>query len=180
MGSIGQLVTGLISGSRTDFLDHLRVRGFSPASRRAYAFDLLNLGRFPQQRWLALTGVTAMDVFGWVDWQRYRPSRRFSADGFVGAHSESAPRGHISKEGCALVRWAAVETSNGVANLWSRRSRPTSWRAAAGRPATSPRSPRHARCSRSCSTLRDGQTRCLTAVPAADSRMIKRDLVRAG
>ena len=52
-----------------DFLDHLRVRGFSPATRRAYAFDLLNFGRFLQDRELALVAVTAMDVFGWVDWQ---------------------------------------------------------------------------------------------------------------
>lgn len=52
-----------------DFLDHLRVRGFSPATRRAYAFDLLNFGRFLQERELALVAVSAMEVFGWVDWQ---------------------------------------------------------------------------------------------------------------
>lgn len=51
------------------FLDHLRVRAFSPATRRAYAFDLLNFGRFLQERELALVSVTAMDVFGWIDWQ---------------------------------------------------------------------------------------------------------------
>ncbi len=52
-----------------DFLDHLRIRGFSPATRRAYAFDLLNFGRFLQGRELALVTLTAMDVFGWIDWQ---------------------------------------------------------------------------------------------------------------
>jgi integrase/recombinase XerC len=52
-----------------EFLNHLRIRGFSPATSRAYAFDLLNFGRFLQQRKLALVAVTAMDVFGWVDWQ---------------------------------------------------------------------------------------------------------------
>lgn len=58
-----------------DFLDHLRVRAFSPATRRAYAFDLLNFGRFLQEQQLALVAVTAMDVFGWIDWQsRAAPS----------------------------------------------------------------------------------------------------------
>ena len=52
-----------------DFLDHLRVRAFSPATRRAYAFDLLNFGRFLQEREVALVAVSAMDVFGWADWQ---------------------------------------------------------------------------------------------------------------
>ena len=52
-----------------DFLDHLRVRAFSPATRRAYAFDLLNFGRFLQECEVALVAVSAMDVFGWVDWQ---------------------------------------------------------------------------------------------------------------
>lgn len=51
------------------FLDHLRVRAFSPATRRAYAFDLLNFGRFCQEQQLPLVTVTAMDVFAWVDWQ---------------------------------------------------------------------------------------------------------------
>jgi len=51
------------------FLDHLRVRAFSPATRRAYAFDLLNFGRYCQEQQLVLVTVTAMDVFGWVDWQ---------------------------------------------------------------------------------------------------------------
>jgi len=51
------------------FLDHLRVRAFSPATRRAYAFDLLNFGRYCQEQQLVLATVTAMDVFGWVDWQ---------------------------------------------------------------------------------------------------------------
>lgn len=51
------------------FLDHLRVRGFSPTTRRAYAFDLLNFGRFLKQLGRRLHAVSAMDVFAWVDWQ---------------------------------------------------------------------------------------------------------------
>ncbi len=51
------------------FLDHLRVRAFSAATRRAYAFDLLNFGRFLMGLERPLASVTAMDVFAWVDWQ---------------------------------------------------------------------------------------------------------------
>ena len=50
-----------------EFLDHLRVRAFSPATCRAYAFDLLNFGRFLQEH--ELGAVSAMDVFIWIDWQ---------------------------------------------------------------------------------------------------------------
>ena len=58
-----------------EFLDHLRVRAFSPATRRAYAFDLLNFGRFLREHELGLVSVSAMDVFGWIDWQsRTAPS----------------------------------------------------------------------------------------------------------
>jgi len=58
-----------------DFLDHLRIRAFSPATRRAYAFDLLSFGRFLTEHELELVAVTAMDVFGWIDWQgRTAPS----------------------------------------------------------------------------------------------------------
>lgn len=60
-------------GAANAFLDHLRVRAFSPATRRAYAFDLLNFGRFCQEQQLTLVAVTAMDVFAWVDWQN-RPA----------------------------------------------------------------------------------------------------------
>ena len=52
-----------------EFLDHLRVRAFSPATCRAYAFDLLNFGRFLQEHELELGAVSAMDVFVWIDWQ---------------------------------------------------------------------------------------------------------------
>ncbi len=54
------------------FRGHLRARAFSPATVRAYAFDMVNLARFLTGRGLALAAVTPVDVFSWVDWQGVR------------------------------------------------------------------------------------------------------------
>jgi site-specific recombinase XerD len=54
------------------FLDHLRARSFSPATVRAYAFDVANFARFLSERGLPLAEVAPMDVFAWVDWQGVR------------------------------------------------------------------------------------------------------------
>jgi integrase/recombinase XerC len=54
------------------FLHHLAGRGFSPATVRAYAFDVANLGRFLVERAVALAAVDAPLVFDWVDWQGVR------------------------------------------------------------------------------------------------------------
>jgi integrase/recombinase XerC len=51
------------------FLAHLRTRGFSPATVRAYAYDILSLARFLQEKSIGLADVVPTDVFGWVDWQ---------------------------------------------------------------------------------------------------------------
>ena len=51
------------------FLDHLRARAFSPATVRAYAFDVANFARFLQEQHLDLADIAPMDVFAWVDWQ---------------------------------------------------------------------------------------------------------------
>jgi integrase/recombinase XerC len=51
------------------FLGHLRARAFSPATVRAYAFDVVNLARFLIGRGLRLAAVTPVDVFAWIDWQ---------------------------------------------------------------------------------------------------------------
>jgi len=53
-------------------LDHLRARAFSPATVRAYAFDVANFARFLAEQHLDLTDVAPMDVFAWVDWQGVR------------------------------------------------------------------------------------------------------------
>lgn len=54
------------------FLAHLGSRAFSPATVRAYAFDVANLARFLDEQHLALAQIAAVDVFAWVDWQGAR------------------------------------------------------------------------------------------------------------
>lgn len=51
------------------FLGHLQARAFSPATVRAYAFDLLCFGRFSVDRRLPLVDVVPTDIFEWVDAQ---------------------------------------------------------------------------------------------------------------
>jgi site-specific recombinase XerD len=59
-------------GLGNEFLAHLRARAFSPATVRAYAFDVANLARFLTEQQIALSAVEPVDVFGWVDWQGAR------------------------------------------------------------------------------------------------------------
>ena len=61
------------------FLAHLSGRGFSAATVRAYAFDVLNLARFLDHRDLTLGAVDAPLVFDWIDWQGVRGPRRVGA-----------------------------------------------------------------------------------------------------
>jgi integrase/recombinase XerC len=51
------------------FLAHLSARAFSPATIRAYAFDVVNLARFLAEQSLNLAAVTPVDIFAWIDWQ---------------------------------------------------------------------------------------------------------------
>lgn len=51
------------------FLAHLTARGFSPATVRAYAFDILNFLRFCAARELGLGSVEPSDLFDYLDWQ---------------------------------------------------------------------------------------------------------------
>jgi site-specific recombinase XerD len=51
------------------FLEHLEVRSFSPATVRAYAFDLANFARFLGEKPLSLADVAAVDLFDYLDWQ---------------------------------------------------------------------------------------------------------------
>ena len=52
------------AGSANAFLSHLQARRFSPATVRAYAFDVVCLARFLEER-----GIVPTDVFDWIDWQ---------------------------------------------------------------------------------------------------------------
>src|SRR5580698_1439668 len=56
------------------FLAHLETRAFSPATVRAYAYDLLNFGRFLGEKDLTLVDVVPTDLFDYLDWQA-RPKR---------------------------------------------------------------------------------------------------------
>ena len=52
------------------FLAHLGTRNFSAATRRAYAYDLLNFLRFLAGRGVELVGVCPTDLFDYLDWQQ--------------------------------------------------------------------------------------------------------------
>lgn len=54
------------------FLAHLESRAFSPATVRAYAFDLVNFARFLIERGIDVAEVVPTDVFDWIDWQSVR------------------------------------------------------------------------------------------------------------
>jgi site-specific recombinase XerD len=82
---MGQHVVLVSDGHRVDgcgadgelvnrFLAHLGARAFSPATVRAYAYDLLNFLRFLAGRDACLADVVAMDLFDYLDWQQ-RPAR---------------------------------------------------------------------------------------------------------
>jgi hypothetical protein len=64
-GSAGHRIEGV--GGDVDvvnaFLDHLSVQNFPAATRRVYAFHLLNFLRFLTARSLRLAAVAAMDLF---------------------------------------------------------------------------------------------------------------------
>ncbi|MEA2825719.1 MAG: integrase/recombinase XerC [Actinomycetota bacterium] len=66
---------GPVIEAANGFLGHLRIRGFSPATVRAYAFDLANFAMFLEDRALQLTDVVPTDLFGYLDWQSRRSGR---------------------------------------------------------------------------------------------------------
>ena len=57
--------------SANAFLSHLETRRFSPATVRAYAYDLLNFLRFLGQRSARFQDVVATDLFDYLDWQQW-------------------------------------------------------------------------------------------------------------
>ena len=65
-----------VVGAGNRFLDHLMVRGFSPATVRAYAFDLANFAGFLDDRSLDLWDVAPTDLFDYLDWQQSGPVAR--------------------------------------------------------------------------------------------------------
>ena len=69
---------GVDDGVVNAFLEHLSVRNFSPATRRAYAFDLLNFLRFLDTRCIQVGAVVPTDLFDYLDWQQ-RPAEAKSS-----------------------------------------------------------------------------------------------------
>lgn len=65
---------GPITELANRYLGHLGSRAFSPATVRAYAFDLLNFSRFLTERGVGLGDVVPTDLFDYLDWQA-RPMR---------------------------------------------------------------------------------------------------------
>ena len=57
------------------FLGHLEVRRYSALTVRAYAFDLVNLGRFLEEHRITLDAVVPTDIFDWVGWQTSHRAR---------------------------------------------------------------------------------------------------------
>ena len=51
------------------FLAHLTTRAFSPATVRAYAYDLVNFARFCVERGVMIADAVATDFFDYLDWQ---------------------------------------------------------------------------------------------------------------
>jgi site-specific recombinase XerD len=51
------------------FLEHIEIRAFSPATVRAYAYDLLDFTRFLRDGGLTLATVQPSDLFDYLAWQ---------------------------------------------------------------------------------------------------------------
>jgi site-specific recombinase XerD len=70
----GHRLVGVWAGvdAANAFLAHLESRAFSPATVRAYAFDLVNFARFLHERSIDVDAVVPTDVFDWIDWQSVR------------------------------------------------------------------------------------------------------------
>jgi integrase/recombinase XerC len=67
---------GPVVDAANRFLGHLEARRYSPATVRAYAFDLLNFDRFLEERDLELDDVRPTDLFDYLDWQSHVRRRR--------------------------------------------------------------------------------------------------------
>src|SRR6185503_2076594 len=69
------LIAGEVAGQRDDvamvnrFLAHLKGRNFARATRRAYAYDVLNFLRFLDGQGVGLAEVRPIDLFDYLDWQ---------------------------------------------------------------------------------------------------------------
>jgi integrase/recombinase XerC len=63
-------------GVANRFLVHLATRAFSPATVRAYAYDLVNFGRFCVECGVGVADAVPGDLFDYLDWQQRPRSMR--------------------------------------------------------------------------------------------------------
>ncbi len=89
-----------MAGAGNRFLDHLTVRGFSPATVRAYAFDLANFAGFLADRSLELGEIAPTDLFDYLDWQ----SRQVASGAKVVALRRRGPAPATMNRRIAAVR----------------------------------------------------------------------------
>ena len=82
------------------FLEHLIMRRFSPATVRAYAFDVANFAEFLTDRRLGLDDVELTDLFDYLDWQ----SERNGSGGRVVALRRRGPAPATMNRRIAAVR----------------------------------------------------------------------------
>ena len=90
---------GAVVERGNEFLHHLCVRGFSPATVRAYAFDLANFAEFLDDCSIDLADIVPTDLFAYLDWQTRRPHR-----GKVVAISRATPAPATLNRRIAAVR----------------------------------------------------------------------------
>jgi integrase/recombinase XerC len=90
------------AGKANAFLAHLTARAFSPATIRAYAFDVVNLARFLIEQGICLAGVTPADIFAWVDWQGARRDSRTGAAEVVALRPRTAAASTVNRRVAAI------------------------------------------------------------------------------
>ena len=89
-------------GPANAFLGHLAARAFSPATIRAYAFDVVNLARFLTGEGIGLADVTPADVFAWVDWQGARRDGAASGGKVVALRRRTAAASTVNRRVAAV------------------------------------------------------------------------------
>jgi site-specific recombinase XerD len=101
-------------GSANAFLGHLRARAFSPATVRAYAFDVVNLARFLTGQGLGLAAVTPADVFAWVDWQGARCDGTAKPGNVVALRRQTAAASTVNRRVAAVRAFFEYLVMTGV------------------------------------------------------------------
>ena len=112
---------GPVVAAGNRFLDQLVVRAFSPATVRAYAFDLANFDRFLVDSSLELDDVEPTDLFAYLEWQtesrRGYSSRNHGSTTIVYEAVDLRPRGEIELPAVNLVVSSTVGAE--LAGTWT-------------------------------------------------------------